>query len=389
MSTGVQLLSNPDVQPWPHVGKEGKLEVGIVGCGDVAFRHYIPALELQSDRVRLVACCDACIENATRGVETVSRWSPGASAYTDLSRMLAQAHLDAVINLTPAPLHAAITKSCLEAGVHVYSEKPIAESLAEADELIEMAHERNLLLLCAPAVAVTRRFRWLADIVASRRFGRLSLATGHNADSGPATWREYTGDPTVFYGPGVGPVFDHGIYRLHGFTTLLGPVRRVQAMGSIGVPKRVVRAGPLAGKTIDVTAPDHVMINMEFVSGALGQLLASFGTASSQAPWMELHFETATMSFPGPGYDKDSPASIYLDDDSPLGLEGWVHGLVPPPPPEELPVVETGVVHFIGCLRGETRPVLTAEHARHVLDIILKAYESIADGQSHLTETTF
>ncbi len=45
--------------------------------------------------------------------------------------------------------------------------------------------------------------------------------------------------------------------------------------------------------------------------------------------------------------------------------------------------------HFIGCLRGEATPVLTAEHARHVLDIILKAYASIDDGRSHETETTF
>jgi hypothetical protein len=43
----------------------------------------------------------------------------------------------------------------------------------------------------------------------------------------------------------------------------------------------------------------------------------------------------------------------------------------------------------VACLRGEEEPVLTAEHARHVLDIILKAYASIDDGQSHETETTF
>ena len=52
-------------------------------------------------------------------------------------------------------------------------------------------------------------------------------------------------------------------------------------------------------------------------------------------------------------------------------------------------VVETGARHFIGCLLGEETPVLTAEHARHVLDIILAAYASIADGASHDTRTTF
>jgi len=369
-------------------GMSDRPRIGIVGCGDVAHRWYLPALAGLADKAVLAACCDPRAEAADAVTRAVEGWSPRTMAYTSLDRMLGEAALDAVINLTPAPLHASVTLPCLEAGLHVFSEKPLAASIDEADRLIEVARERGRLLLCAPAVAVTRRYQWLAEIVASGRFGTLSLAVAHHADSGPASWREYTGDPSVFYRQGVGPLIDHGIYRLHGLITLLGPVRRVQAMGATGVPRRVVRAGPLAGQTIDVTTPDHILINLEFANGALGQLLASFGTASTLAPWLELHFTTATISFPGPSYDKDAPASVYLDDDSPLGLEGWVHGVHPPPPPEPLPVVEAGAAHFVACLRGEEQPVLTAETARHVLDIILKAYESIADGNSHVTQTT-
>jgi predicted dehydrogenase len=138
-----------------------------------------------------------------------------------------------------------------------------------------------------------------------------------------------------------------------------------------------------------VTTPDHVLINLEFASGALGQLLASFGTAATLAPWLELHFASASISFANPSWDKDAPASIYVDDDSPLGLEGWKHGIQPPPPGEPFAVVGAGVAHFVRCLRGEAEPVLTAEHARHVLDIIVKAYASIEDGASHETETSF
>jgi len=368
-------------------GQPDRLRIGVIGCGDVAHRRYLPALESLADRVDLVACCDADGEKAVRAANAVRRTWPGVRAFTDLAELLRDGRLDAAFNITPAPAHAAITAACLEAGVHVYSEKPLASSLADADRLIALARERGLLLLCAPAVAATRQTRWLASIVASGRLGRLSLVVAHHADTGPATWREYTGDPTVFYGPGVGPVFDHGVYRLHAMTALLGPVRRVQAMGAIGNDSRVVRAGPLAGQTIAVTSPDHVLINMEFASGALGQLLASFGAAATQAPWLELHFRHGTISFAGESSDKDAPASIYFDDDSPLGLEGWVHGLRPSPPDDEIGVVETGVVHFVACLRGEETPLLTAQHARHVLDIILKAYDSIRDGQSHETET--
>jgi predicted dehydrogenase len=366
-----------------------RLRIGIVGCGDVAHRWYLPALAEMADRVQVVACCDPRLVAAESVATAVRPWSSGASVHTDLDAFLADTDMDAVINLSPAPAHASVSLPCLQAGLHVYSEKPLAATLAEADRLIGTAREQGVRLLCAPGVAVTHRFRWLAEVVASGRFGNVSLAVAHHADPGPAAWREYTGDPSVFYREGVGPLIDHGIYRLHGLTMLLGPVRRVQAMGAIANPTRVVRAGPLIGRSIPVTTPDHVLINLEFAGGALGQLLASFGTAATLAPWLELHFASATISFSGPSWDKDAPASIYVDDNGPLGLEGWTHGLQLPPPGEPLPVVGAGIAHFVACLRDGEEPVLTAEHARHVLDIIVKTYASIADGASHATETTF
>ena len=371
------------------VVRERPARLAVIGTGDVAGRRYLPALAALGDKVDVVGLVDpnaAVLDAAWRAASAT--W-PGVTAYPELGQCLAGGRLDGAIDLTPAPLHATVNQACLDAGVSVYTEKPLAGTLVEANGLIETATKRNLLFLAAPGESVTRRGRWLAEIVASGRLGPLTLAVAHHADSGPATWREYTGDPTVFYGPAVGPVFDHGIYRLHLLTSLLGPVKRVQAMGTIGVPERTVRAGPLAGRTIKVTAPDHVLINLEFVRGALGQLLASFGTANTQAPWLELHFTKATLSFAGASHDPEAPASLYLEDDSPLGLEGWIHGLRPPPPDDGVGAVEAGVRHFVDCLRGEDEPALTAEHARHVLDVILKAYAAIEDGRSHETETTF
>src|SRR5205085_8002662 len=201
-----------------------KVRVGIVGCGDVAHRRYLPALSEHSSVAEVAACCDPRPGAAERAVDAVESWSPGARTYADLEAMLSSADLDAAINLTPAPIHAQVTLACLEAGVHVYSEKPIASTIEEADRLIQTGADRGLLLLCAPATAATRRFTWLGEIVSSHRYGRLTLAVAHHADPGPAAWREYTGDPTAFYAPGVGPVIDHGIYRLHGMTALMGAV---------------------------------------------------------------------------------------------------------------------------------------------------------------------
>jgi predicted dehydrogenase len=361
--------------------------LAIIGCGDVAYRHYLPALEPLAEQVEVVALVDPRPGAAERAAGAIAKWSPGARAYLDLDEVLNAGGVDAAIDLTPAPFHGRVNLACLEAGLHLYSEKPLAAGLEEADRLIAAAADHGRLFLCAPGEAVTKRVRWLVDVVASGRFGSPTLVVTHHADPGPAAWREYTGDPTPFYADGVGPLFDHGVYRLHLMTTLLGPVSRVQAMGAISSPTRGVRGGPLTGRTIEVTTPDHILVNLEFGNGGLGQLLASFGTPNTRAPWLEVHFPMATISFSGQSYEPDAPVSLYVDDDSPLGLEGWLEDVQVPG--DDGGVVEAGVRHFIACLRGEVEPVLTAEHARHVLDIILKTYASMDDGAAHATETAF
>jgi len=366
---------------------KGPIRLAIVGCGDVAYRHYLPALERLADRVTIAAFVDPRPGAAADAADSVAGWSPGAAAHEHVDEMLAQGGVDAAIDLTPAPRHGAVNQAILDAGLHLYSEKPLASSIPDADRLIATANGRDVLLLCAPGSAATNRFRWLRDVIASGRYGAPTLAVAHHADPGPAAWREYTGDPSPFYREGVGPVFDHGVYRLHEMTTLLGPVARVQAMGAISSPGRVVRGGPLTGRTIAVTTPDHVLINLEFASGALGQLLASFGTPTTKAPWLEVHFPMATVSFGGQSWELDAPVSIYVDDDGPSAQEGWLAET--DVPVDDAGPVETGVAHFVACLRGEATPILTAQQARHTLDITLKAYESIVDGRSHATETTF
>ncbi len=402
LATGTDLefalarLGRPPRHPRPMgavrgVGGAGMngtpLRVGIVGCGDVASRHYLPALRSMGPRVAVAALSDPRPGAAEALAAAVGAAVPGPRLHRDVAEMVGAGGLDAVFDLAPAPAHGAVNHAILDAGLACYSEKPLAGSLADADGLIELARARDVPFLVAPGSAVTHRMRWLRGLVDSGRLGTPTLAVAHHADPGPAAWREYTGDPTPFYREGVGPVFDHGVYRLHEMTFLLGPVRRVQAMGAIGRPTRRVLGGPLTGRTIEVTTPDHVLIHLEFASGALGQLLASFGTSDTLAPWLELHLTRGSVSFGGKSWERDAPVSVYTDDDTDAAREGWAPAA--DAPVDDPGTVEAGALHFLRCLQGEEAPALTAEHARHVLDIILKAYASVADGASHETETTF
>jgi predicted dehydrogenase len=386
-----------------------KLRIGIVGCGDVARRYYLPPLAGLAGRLEIVGCSDPRLAAAQGVADAVRAWSPTAAAFDHLDDLLAQARPDAVFDLTPAPAHGQVNRQILEAGLHLFSEKPIATTVAEADGLIELARSRGLTFLCAPAPAATRRIRWLRGIIDSGRLGRPTLAVGQCATLGPASWPEYTGDPTVFYGPDVGPVRDLGIYRLHEMSALLGPVRRVQACGAIAIPKRRVLAGALVGRSIEVTAPDHVLMNLEFASGVLGQLLSSFAVPATQAPYLEIHLSAGSISLTGDGWGPQDTSAVFAFDPSPSGAAGsavsspagrpiidappdqagWRRGPLPPEALDAQSVVCTGPVHFVACLRGEDKPALTAEHARHVLEIILAAYRSIEDGRAHDLTTTF
>jgi len=105
-------------------------------------------------------------------------------------------------------------------------------------------------------------------------------------------------------------------------------------------------------------------------------------------PWLELHLTRGVVTLGGKSWETDAPVSIYRDDpDDAEGDGEWEHGVVVPH--DEFNTVAAGARHFVGCLVGRETPVLTAEHARHVLDVILQAYASIEDGRAHDTETTF
>jgi predicted dehydrogenase len=157
-------------------------------------------------------------------------------------------------------------------------------------------------------------------------------------------------------------------------------------MGSIALPRRRILGGPRAGDTIEVTTPDHVLIHLEFASGALGQLLASFATVDTLEPWLELHLERGAVSFGGKSWDLDPPVMVH--EATPEGWVGqWTRAAEVPR--DDIGAVEAGARHFIRCLAGEETPALTAEHARHVLEVILASYESIADGRTHELRTTF
>jgi predicted dehydrogenase len=362
--------------------------LGLIGCGDVAFRTYIPGVQAVAGKGTVVATFDPIAARAERAAALF----PNATAYTSFEALLAHPGLDGVMNLTPAPFHRDTTSRALDAGLHVLSEKPIAATVEDGRALIAQAERVGKLLLCAPAVMATGRFRWLKQVLTDGRLGRPHLATAQMANMGPAGWRAYTGDPAVFYTKDVGPMLDTAVYVLHAITGLIGPAKRVEAFGGVAIPERKVLIERLAGNTIAVGANDVMMIHLDFGENRFAQILSSFAVPGTRGPALEVHGSQGSISIAaGAWYDAWGPVDVYRRDDTLLGLDGWVQNVSPPNRPEG-PVthlIGAGPAHFVGCLRGEEQPILTAEHALHVLEIILAATRSAAEGCAIGLETGF
>jgi predicted dehydrogenase len=357
--------------------------LGIIGCGDVAVRTYAPSLAPLATRATAVAVYDPDPARANLFAdELLALGLPRPRIAPALDALLGDPDVVGVLNLTPAPFHHEINVAALSAGKHVFSEKPLAGSVADAREQIALAQERGLIHLVAPAVMATSRFRWLKKELAAGWLGRPTLAVGQMGNMGPAAWREYKGDPAVFYGSSVGPALDLGVYLLHAITGLFGPAQRVEAFGDVCIPRRNVLIPGREGQVVEVQAPDHLLIHLDFGNASFAQILSSFAIPRSKAPTLEIHGEMGTVSISQETwYNVADPVDVWLRDERPGTIERWTTA-APPPSPRSPHLIQAGTEHFVAVLAGEEAPILTAEHATHVLEIILAAGQSIAEGRA-------
>jgi predicted dehydrogenase len=359
------------------------IRLGVLGCGDVAFRTYLPGLAALRGQVAVAACTDPVGERAVNFADKVSGLlQEPCVVYRTLENMLKAPGLDGVLNLSPAPYHFETTSKILAAGLNCFSEKPIAGTLEEARALMRLADERGVLLLCAPATMASSRFRWLKEILDAGLLGRPTLAIGQMANMGPALWREYMGDPAVFYTDKVGPVLDTGVYLLHAVTGLFGPARTVSAVGGVAIPERISTIPARYGEQIPVTAADHMLLHLTWDGPTFAQLLSSFATPRTTAPVLEVHGEKGSICIPDipTWYDLEKPVDLLLLDPSREGgHEAWAKAGPADIGPVRQPI-QSGPVHFIDVLAGREQPILTAAHATHVLEIIRAAEQSAANG---------
>ena len=354
-----------------------RVRIGIVGSGSIANGLYLPGIAA-IPQAEVVALCDISSDR----LEATSQRFNVPQRYTDLGEMLAQSDIDLLINTTPIQAHYELNLQAVEAGVNVYTEKPMTATVEEADQLIEAARDRGVLLASAPDVMVRPPVLRLKELVANQVVGPVVWAQVRSSHGGPDSFATRR-DPGWFYQPGAGPILDMGVYGLHLITGLLGPARRVAAFSARSRPLRYVRRGPIKGLEVKVETDDNVLILLDFGQSVLAFVDSGYCVPGSRAPQMELFGTDGTISFLG--YRADPPIEIFVDDMA-RGIRGWTRL------EERLPQPTTramGVAHVVDCLVSGTDLILTPEHARHVIEIMNKAQESAREGRALELETTF
>ena len=226
--------------------------------------------------------------------------------------LLGDEEVEIVLNLTVPVVHAEVSLEALEAGKHVYTEKPLAVSLEDGRRMLEVAQERNLLVGCAPDTFLGGGLQTCRKVIDEGIIGEPVAVTAFMLNHGPEDWHP---NPDFFYQPGAGPMFDLGPYYLSTLTTLMGPVRRVTASARVTFPEREITSQPHAGTSITVNTPTHVAGVMDFGSGAVGTLVTSFDVWSENQSRIDLYGTEGTLSLPDPN-TFDGPVWLWRSDEN-------------------------------------------------------------------------
>jgi predicted dehydrogenase len=342
--------------------KPKRIKVGVIGCGSVS-GVYLPHLS-KCRYVELVSTCDIIPE---RAAERAKKFNI-PNQYPHIDKMLAGAAFDLLVNLTDMQEHEHLNREAIEAGKHIWSEKPIANSLDAGRGLLELSKKKGIRLWGAPTAVNSPQFAFMARALAAGKLGKVAAGHADYGHTGPG-WSSF------FYEKGGGSMPDLMVYNLTSLTGLLGPAKSVVAMTSIVTPTRIIDR---KGK-IEVAAEDNAMVLLDHGNGVISHIQSGFnyfnphGHEGSRETRHTISIVGTQGSIGLVGYDWEPLGVDFASKDKPAyqrhatDAAGYVW--------------QQGASLVAECLATGKEPLFTPEHALHVLDIIVSARESQESGR--------
>ena len=349
---------------------ETKVKLGIIGTGDI-FHAYVRGCRV-FDVLEIAACADIDRRKAEAKAEEFD--VPRVCSVEDL---VADPEIQIIVNLTVPKAHAEVSLAAISAGKHVYSEKPLAVTRRDGQQVLAAAREKGVLLGCAPdtflggAQQTCRKLiddGWIGEPVAA-----VAFLPGHG--HGPESWHP---NPDFFYQVGGGPMLDVGPYYITALIHLLGPVKRVAGLARISFPERIATSQWHRGLRIAVEVPTHVTGALDFVSGPLATIITSFDIWAARLPNLEVYGSEGSLSATDPGAFH---GSVLIRR---AGADEW----------SEMPLthsteVERGIgVADLAYAIASGRPHrASGELAYHALDV-MQAFEESSETGRHIEITS-
>lgn len=352
-----------------------KRRIGILGCGNIFGRYAEGLRGLPGIDVVRVADIDPA-----RAKQAATEYD--IPAYGDGGDLFADRKVDVVVNLTPPARHAETSIAALEAGKHVYTEKPFATRIADARAMLDASARHGLLLGSAPDTflgSAVQTARWAVDRgLIGDPIGAVAFVRHSKAE----TWHP---DPRFLFQEGGGPVLDLGPYYIAALVTCLGPVRTVVSASRVGAPTRTVTSPGRVVDEITVEVPTHASAVLTFESGAVGTTLMSFDIWDTDLPRIEIYGTAGTLSLPNANqFDGDVRLKRHTDLD--WAVVDPVLGVFGAPGSREQLRRGLGVADLVDALDGRPHRA-NADLAFHTLDV-LTAIESAGSGSGAITLTS-
>jgi predicted dehydrogenase len=334
------------------------VSIGVIGCGAISDAYF--GTMPQFPHLKMQACADL---DRARAQDKATKWA--IPQVVSVDELIQDPGIELVINLTVPQAHAEVDRRCLLHGKHVYSEKPMCITLAEADELITLAQERKLRIGCAPDTQLCGSVQTARALIDAGVIGRPIAAHAYMWMGGHETWHP---NPEFYYLRGGGPMLDMGPYYIAALVTMLGPIERVAGLAKRTWNERTITSAPKKGTKIPVEVDTHIASILEFAEGAVGTLTTSFDVRTAYtAPYIEIMGELGSIALPS-GKNQLVRVSS-LEDHGAWREVARTH-------PYEKELRGVGVADMAMAIRSGRAHRANGEFARHTLAVMLAAQES-------------
>lgn len=365
-----------------------KLRVGLIGTGVIS-DIYLKTCQ-KFDILDVVACGSLDVAESRAKAEKYK-----IPRVCSPEEIIHDPEIECVLNLTIPAAHAEISMAALEAGKHVYSEKPFATSIEDGKKILALAEAKGLYVGNAPDTFLGGRLQTCRKLIEQ---GVIGEPAGVSAFAGTHGVERHHPNPIFYYKPGGGPILDLGPYYLTAMISLLGPVKRSCGFSKRTFDERMIESQPRYGEVMKVEVDTHVCGMLEFAGGVIGSIMTSFDIWDSQLPRLEIYGKEGTICIPDPD-PVDGPnifggEVLYKTRETARwnykprvkGLENWdvavnTHGY-------NEDSRGLGLADMAYAVRKKRPHRANGEMAYHVLEIILGLLDSSKKGEYSVLESS-